>query len=180
MLSDEVDLLIIVGTSLGELQTYGWEPKLVANRTVVQIDIDPLEIGKNYPVDASVVGDAYSILTDLAEILCSFDQSLQQRDNLLLGDICARQERYYQAEQLQGDAEVLKPSALAAKMSEILPAETLLFGRWHSCNLDCAQQRGTWDGLQWRNAAMWTVFLDRFQQTIRYQYDCTWSGCTHV
>jgi acetolactate synthase-1/2/3 large subunit len=127
LLSDEVDLLVIIGTSLGELQTYGWEPKLVANRTVVQIDIDPLEIGKNYPVDASVVGDAHAILTDLAKILSSSDQSFQQRDNPLLERVRARHVRYYQAEQLQGDAAVLKSSALATKMSEILPPETLLF-----------------------------------------------------
>ncbi len=127
LLSDEVDLVIIVGTSLGELQTYGWEPKLVANRTVIQIDIDPLEIGKNYPVDASVVGDANAVLTELAEIVCAADQPFPQRANPLLERVRALQERYYQAEQLQGDATVLKPSALAAKMSEILPDETLLF-----------------------------------------------------
>jgi acetolactate synthase-1/2/3 large subunit len=130
LLSDEVDLLVIIGTSLGELQTYGWEPKLVANRTVIQIDIDPLEIGKNYPVDVSIVGDAHKILTSLEEALRSAlasNSASERRDNPLLERIRTRHVRYYQAEQLQGAVPILKPSALVTKMNEILPPETLLF-----------------------------------------------------
>ncbi|GHO90582.1 acetolactate synthase [Reticulibacter mediterranei] len=126
LLSDEIDLLMIIGTSLGELQTYGWEPKLVANRTVIQIDIDPLEIGKNYPVDVSILGDACDILTRLREVL-SFNPPFQRRDDLLLERLRLQQVRYYRAEQVQGDAAVLKPSALVTKMNEIFPPETLLF-----------------------------------------------------
>ncbi len=127
LLSDEVDVLIIVGTSLGEFQTHGWDPKLASNRTVIQIDIDPLEIGKNYPIDASVVGDAKAVLSALADVLCSPASTVQPRPNLLLQRIHAEHERYYSAEALQGAASLLKPQALVARMSEIVPPETLLF-----------------------------------------------------
>ncbi|HET8844694.1 MAG TPA: thiamine pyrophosphate-binding protein, partial [Ktedonobacteraceae bacterium] len=50
-LFSDVDVLVIVGTSLGEFQSNGWDLRLVSNRMVIQIDLDPLEIGKNYPVD---------------------------------------------------------------------------------------------------------------------------------
>jgi acetolactate synthase-1/2/3 large subunit len=36
---------------------------------LIQVDIDPREIGKNYPVDAALVGDAQAALTDLLAAL---------------------------------------------------------------------------------------------------------------
>ena len=36
---------------------------------LIQIDVDPREIGKNYPVEAALVGDARSALRDLADAL---------------------------------------------------------------------------------------------------------------
>ncbi|HEX3643466.1 MAG TPA: thiamine pyrophosphate-binding protein, partial [Ktedonobacteraceae bacterium] len=127
LLSDEVDVLVIVGTSLGEFQTHGWDPKLAHNRTVIQIDIDPLEIGKNYPVDISIVGDAKAILEALAEALVPLPQKLPGYSHRVLERMRAKVSRYYNAEELQGQAELLKPQALVAKMNEVLPDETLVF-----------------------------------------------------
>lgn len=127
LLSDEIDVIVIVGTSLGELQTHGWEPKLAQNRTVIQIDIDPLEIGRNYPVDASIVGDASAVLSALAEKMCRSVQPVRPKVYPLLDRLRQKQERFYQSQDLQEQASCLKPQAVVAAMSEILPAETLLF-----------------------------------------------------
>ena len=127
LLSDEVDVLVIVGTSLGEFQTHGWDPKLAHNRTVIQIDIDPLEIGKNYPVDMSIVGDAKATLEALAEALASLPQETPRYSRSVLEHMRTKIGRYYNAEELQGQAELFKPQALVAKMNEVLPDETLVF-----------------------------------------------------
>ncbi|GCF10461.1 thiamine pyrophosphate-binding protein [Dictyobacter arantiisoli] len=129
MLADEIDVLIIIGSGMGELQTHGWHPNLAHKRAIVQIDIDPLEIGKNYPVQASIVGDANAILTALADVLCNSNPypHPQAKSYPLLDSLRAQEERFYQAETLQGDAPILKPQTVVAAMSEILPAETLLF-----------------------------------------------------
>jgi len=127
LFSDEVDVLVIIGTSLGEFQTHGWDPKLAHNRTVIQIDIDPLEIGKNYPVDMSIIGDAKATLEALAEALASLPQETPRYSHSVLEHMRAKIGRYYNAEELQGQAELLKPQALVAKMNEVLPDETLVF-----------------------------------------------------
>jgi len=126
LLSDQVDVLVAIGTSLGEFQTHGWDPKLAHNRTVIQIDIDPLEIGKNYPVDQSIIGDAKAVLEALAEALTSLPQETCYAQHVL-ERMRAKVGRYYNAEELQGQAELLKPQALVAKMNEVLPDETLVF-----------------------------------------------------
>ncbi|GCE50217.1 acetolactate synthase-1/2/3 large subunit [Thermosporothrix hazakensis] len=126
MLSEEVDVLVIVGTSLGEFQTHGWDARLARNRTVIQIDLDPLEIGKNYPVDESVVGDARAVLQKLYEHLRSAGVEARH-SNALLYRIKQEYPRYYNSEELQGDAALLKPQAVVSRMSELLPSDTLLF-----------------------------------------------------
>jgi acetolactate synthase-1/2/3 large subunit len=126
-LFSDVDALIIIGTSLGEFQSNGWDPRLVRNRTVIQIDLDPLEIGKNYPVDLSIVGDAKAVLEALADTLASLPQETQRCTYTVLEQMKAREPRYYNAETLQGQARMLKPQAVVSKMNELLPPETLLF-----------------------------------------------------
>ncbi|HET8843049.1 MAG TPA: thiamine pyrophosphate-binding protein, partial [Ktedonobacteraceae bacterium] len=126
ILSEDIDVLLVVGSSLGELQTNGWDPALTRHRTVIQIDIDPLEIGKNYAVDASLVGDAALILEELAERLES-EAPVKPRGNPLLERLRSQHERFYRAQDLQEGQELLKPQAVVTRMSEMLPGETLLF-----------------------------------------------------
>ncbi len=66
ILGDEVDILFTVGTSLGETSTFNWTPRLLPSRALIQLDIDADRIGRNYPVDIPLVGDAQAILVELA------------------------------------------------------------------------------------------------------------------
>lgn len=129
--SEEVDVLVIIGTSLGEFQTNGWDKRLAPpHRTIIQIDLDPLTIGNIYPVDQSVVGDAKAILKALAEALGTLALHHQERPrptDSVLEHMRAETPRYYSAEMLQQGASLLKPQAVVSKMNEALPDETLLF-----------------------------------------------------
>jgi acetolactate synthase I/II/III large subunit len=53
-----VDVLVAVGVSFHEFTTHCWDPAFQPTNALIQIDIDPGEIGKNYPVDVAIVGDA--------------------------------------------------------------------------------------------------------------------------
>jgi thiamine pyrophosphate-dependent acetolactate synthase large subunit-like protein len=55
------DVLVAVGSRFSYFPTGGWSLRLPDR--IVQIDIDPAEIGRNYRVEASVVGDAGEALT---------------------------------------------------------------------------------------------------------------------
>ncbi len=50
------DLVVVAGSRLSYFPTGGWSLKLPA--TIVQIDLDPAEIGRNYPVTLGIVSDA--------------------------------------------------------------------------------------------------------------------------
>ena len=62
ILGDDVDVLFAIGTSLGETSTLNWNPKMMPSQTFIQLDIDPVRIGRNFPVDVALVGDAQNIL----------------------------------------------------------------------------------------------------------------------
>lgn len=53
---DRTDLVIAVGTRFSYFPTGGWSLKIAP--PIVQIDCDPTQIGRNYPVEVGIVGDA--------------------------------------------------------------------------------------------------------------------------
>jgi acetolactate synthase-1/2/3 large subunit len=64
----EADVILAIGTGFGEADCSSWNPKYtfaIPPSRVVQIDIDPQEIGKIYPVEVGIVGDARETLHDL-------------------------------------------------------------------------------------------------------------------
>ncbi len=68
LLSDDhnVDLVFTIGASLNETTTLNWHPGLVAGRALLQLDIDPDRIGRNYPTSVALVGDCATILWELS------------------------------------------------------------------------------------------------------------------
>jgi acetolactate synthase-1/2/3 large subunit len=63
--SGTADALVVVGSSLNEFVTNAWTVRLHPDTALIQIDIEGESIGKNYPVDVAVVGDARATLDEL-------------------------------------------------------------------------------------------------------------------
>jgi acetolactate synthase I/II/III large subunit len=66
------DVVLAVGTAFGEADCSSWNPSYtfsIPPTQLVQIDIDPQEVGKIYPVALGLVGDAKETLRDLAAAL---------------------------------------------------------------------------------------------------------------
>ncbi len=62
----EADCLLVVGTRFNYMLAYGQPPRFAADIKVIQVDIDPVEIGHNRAVDVGIVGDAAAVLGQLA------------------------------------------------------------------------------------------------------------------
>jgi acetolactate synthase I/II/III large subunit len=62
MNGNSYDVLMVVGSSLGELATCNWEPLLAAGKHLIHIDIDESEFGKNYHTDVTICGDASLVM----------------------------------------------------------------------------------------------------------------------
>jgi acetolactate synthase-1/2/3 large subunit len=60
------DLILVLGSSLGELATNNWSAALVHNKKLIHVDYDPLELGKNYTPDLPICGDISEVMDALS------------------------------------------------------------------------------------------------------------------
>jgi len=68
-LENGVDVVIAIGTSLGDMATDGYSPYLQARRALVHVDLDAQQIGKSYAPTHAIVAPAAEFLRGLAERL---------------------------------------------------------------------------------------------------------------
>jgi acetolactate synthase I/II/III large subunit len=66
-LSAGVDVVVAIGTSLGDLATDGFTRELQGSRALVHVDIDARQIGKSYEPTHAIVASASELLGGLAE-----------------------------------------------------------------------------------------------------------------
>jgi len=74
----EADVILAVGTRFVEPATAKW--KLAPGRTVIQLDVDPEEIGRNYPVSVGIEADAKAGLAALIERVGAFSRARPNRE----------------------------------------------------------------------------------------------------
>lgn len=124
------DLLLTVGMSFDEWGTNGWDPRLKGNKTLVQIDVDPAQIGKNYPVNHGLAGDARTILR---ELFFEIQREIRRTGHVL--DRSAGELRRFREEHpphddpeaTRSDAVPIKPQRLLAELRAAAPRDTIFF-----------------------------------------------------
>jgi acetolactate synthase I/II/III large subunit len=92
----EADVILAIGTGFGEADCSSWDPKhtfAIPPSRLIQIDIDPQEIGKIYPVDVGIVGDAKATLRRLLTHLAGA-AGLSSRTTARLSVIDARKREW--------------------------------------------------------------------------------------
>jgi acetolactate synthase I/II/III large subunit len=122
-LKTEIDVLLAVGTDFSEMTSHGWDPKLQPSKSLIQIDIDPNEIGKNYPVNVGLVADANDALHSLNSYVKEFPAKPVR-------DLSAFKEamQYYNEPESSSDKMPLKPQRLMKELRKSLPRNTMIFG----------------------------------------------------
>jgi acetolactate synthase-1/2/3 large subunit len=69
-LARSADVILALGCRFSDLHTSSWQPGLTYNippTRLIQVDIDPGEIGRNYPVAVGIVGDCKQVLRQLLD-----------------------------------------------------------------------------------------------------------------
>ncbi len=73
------DLILAVGSTMSELTTARYGHTVIPpDVPIIHVDIDPLEIGKSYPVAAGIVGDCAAVLADLLAAVQESDVARRQ------------------------------------------------------------------------------------------------------
>jgi acetolactate synthase-1/2/3 large subunit len=118
----EADLVIYIGSNTGDQVTHSWQVPSVGT-PVVQIDIDPAEVGRSYVGAIGVVGDTKKAVTKLMTAL-----EAKPANELWLQRIKSLVNEWHnQLETLrQSDAVPIRPERLCKELSDILPENGVL------------------------------------------------------
>ena len=120
------DLVVFIGCKTGSVATRNWTLP-TRDTKIVHIDIDPAEVGKNYPTEVGIVADAKAALQDLLSALEKIKQGSSSRSPLLK-EIRRSADRWWQSLQPRLNSADFPLSAyrVVHELQELLPADSIL------------------------------------------------------
>jgi acetolactate synthase-1/2/3 large subunit len=116
-LDSGVDVVLAIGTSLGDMATDGFAPQLQASRALIHVDIDARQIGKSYAPTHAVVASAAALLGGLAER--AEVRRPRSMPRVTTGGVVRHK---LPASKVQGR---IAPHDAIAEIQEVLPADTI-------------------------------------------------------
>lgn len=122
----ESDLILALGTRLGFNTSRFSHDFVTPAAKIVQVDIDPLAIGRYYPVALGIVGDAGAVAGALADVMdpVSADRApWRARNEKFVKD---RQQLWRSREEIAGrGARPLHPETIYAELRKVAPRNAL-------------------------------------------------------
>ena len=141
------DLVFFVGSKTGSQVTHSWQIP-PPGRTVIQLDIDAGELGRNYVTRASLLGDAKMTLARLYALV---DFSTAPRrvpwTQQVSAYVAQWREKFDPA--MESNAEPIRPERICKVLNEVLPDDALVVadtghaGMWTAAMLDLRRDRGS-------------------------------------
>jgi acetolactate synthase-1/2/3 large subunit len=124
------DLVLALGTRFAETDASSWNPAFTWQfppSRLIQVDIDPAEIGRNYPVEIGAVADTALAVTSIADAVTSIRSVPISRDGLRATITASRGAAFASArEQGQGSEFPLRTQRILADLRAALPADAVL------------------------------------------------------
>lgn len=121
--ANEADLLLIVGSEVGDADLWGGtlRPGNPGERTVVRVDLDPGQLGKNVAAEVGIEGDAPAVLR---AILLGLGASVPRWADAARPDWA----RHCAELTAQADADAGPWASIQHSLSAALPADTVVAG----------------------------------------------------
>ena len=126
----QADIVLGLGTRFKEADCSSWYPEYtfsIPPTKLIQIDIEPSEIGRNYPVEIGVVADLKQSLANLLRVAKELYPEGIQRKKLSLEIASYREEfKNQNTEMEQSDAFPMMPERILAEVREVLPRNAII------------------------------------------------------
>jgi acetolactate synthase-1/2/3 large subunit len=143
----EADLVLFVGSHTGGQVTHFWQVPRPGS-AVIQIDIDAAELGRNYPVEVALHGDAKVTLQRLIESLAMGEPGRPGKARRAWAERAGQLVSQWREElepHFQSDAVPIRPERICAELARQLPTDALLVsdtghsGIWTGTMVDLTQ-----------------------------------------
>jgi acetolactate synthase-1/2/3 large subunit len=118
----EADLVFFVGTETGGMTTHFWKVPPLGTR-VLHLDIDPEALGRNYPPEVAINGDADTALTRMLELA---GERAGRREWTDTAAAHVTDWRLEYAPLLESDQVPMRPERLCAELTDLIPDDGIV------------------------------------------------------
>ncbi len=118
------DFVCFIGSSAGSMTTHSWTaPK--PGVSAAQIDLEPSEIGRNYPLDAAIHADARAALEALTALAHDVERG---RGEAWRNEVAAIKAGWRDRERavMASDAVPIRPERLCATLTQVVPDDAIV------------------------------------------------------
>ena len=125
--SDEVEVLLVIGSDLSQRDTMQWDPKMLPSKALIQVDADPVLIGRTWNVDVPIVADPASMLKALADLQDASGLEAGRDSRLeFLRKIRGLGPRWYNSEDRKSGAVPMHPARVVSELRDAFPDNGVL------------------------------------------------------
>ncbi|WCK53254.1 thiamine pyrophosphate-binding protein [Aneurinibacillus sp. Ricciae_BoGa-3] len=126
----QADYIFALGTRFAEADSSSWEPEYTFNfppTKLIHIDIDPNEIGRNYPVEIGAVADLKQALTVLNRVAKKILPNGLQNE-ALKQEIAAYREQFRNSnkQNISSNSYPMQPERILEEVREVLPKDAFI------------------------------------------------------
>ena len=118
------DLVCFIGSESGGMTTHFWAVPTIGT-PAIQIDIEPESLGRNYPLQASVLGDAKAVL---GAMLKQADRASAKKREAWVKEISTLRGEWYAQYKpvLQSDAVPIHPARICHELTQHVPDDGIV------------------------------------------------------
>ena len=121
----QADVILAAGTRLGQSTTFYDNRYVPADARIVQIEIDPAELGRNYPVEVGIEGDARAVLQEILEQIRDQEPRPNVRWIADIHDWSARRNERLEAE-ARDSSSPIKPQRVYGELRKVMPRDAIV------------------------------------------------------
>jgi acetolactate synthase I/II/III large subunit len=124
------DYILALGTRFAEADSSSWEPEYTfdfSHTKLIQIDIDPAEIGRNYPVEIGAVADLKQALTVLIRVAKELLPNGLQNDSLK-EEIARYRVEFKESNRvyIEDNCFPMQPQRILEEVRQVLPKDAII------------------------------------------------------
>ncbi len=121
----QADVILAAGTRLGQSSTFYDNRYIPADARIIQIELDPQELGRNYPVEVGIEGDARAVLREI--IAQARDQEPRPNARWVsdIHDWGSRRQQRLDAE-ARDNSSPIKPQRVYGELRRVMPRDAIV------------------------------------------------------
>lgn len=122
------DALLVLASSLNDLATNKWNPMLVPNGPLIQIDLDQSAIARAFHVALGIVGEVGAAVRELSQISSHYPPNIEEVEDrkAWIARIKDKHAPFYQPEWYESTQKPIQPAAVVRVMQAVLPNDAIV------------------------------------------------------